>query len=222
MSASAPAGSASSITGRLSAASTSATSDGDDDSDVISQPAPTSCIQVPMLETIVAIHRLRKSAFCSGLHAVTARAARHQRGGGDGRGQVGVDLRAHGGAFADRAAHALDRARAHVADGEHAGHARLERRRHVRRRSRRAAPAPVSTKPCESSATPQPSSQSVSGIGADEQEHVADRVRAPRRRCAVAPASPPRGRRRRRRASRVSSVCGSSSMFGVASMRSIR
>ena len=62
MSASAPAGSASSITGRLSAASTSATIDGDDESDVISQPAPTSCIQVPTLETIVAIQRLRKSA----------------------------------------------------------------------------------------------------------------------------------------------------------------
>jgi hypothetical protein len=51
----------------LSAASTSATIDGDDDSDVISQPAPTSCIQVPTLETIVAIHRLRKSALRNGL-----------------------------------------------------------------------------------------------------------------------------------------------------------
>ena len=62
MSASAPAGSASSMTGRLSAASTSATSDGEDDSDVISHPAPTSCIHVPRLDTIVAIHRLRNSA----------------------------------------------------------------------------------------------------------------------------------------------------------------
>src|SRR5207249_5050583 len=67
MSASAPAGSASSITGKLSAASTSATIDGDDESDVISQPAPTSCIQVPMLETMEAIHRLRNSVFRSGL-----------------------------------------------------------------------------------------------------------------------------------------------------------
>ena len=37
----------------LSAASTSATIDGDEDSAVISQPAPTSCIQVPMFETMV-------------------------------------------------------------------------------------------------------------------------------------------------------------------------
>ena len=42
---------------------------GDDDSDVISQPEPTSCIHVPTFETIVAIHRLRKSPFCKGLHA---------------------------------------------------------------------------------------------------------------------------------------------------------
>ena len=69
MSASAPAGSASSISGMLSAASTSATIDGDDESDVISQPAPTSCIHVPTLETIVAIHRLRKSRCRKGLHA---------------------------------------------------------------------------------------------------------------------------------------------------------
>ena len=69
MSASAPAGSASSINGKLSAASTSATIDGDDESDVISQPAPTSCIHVPIFETMVAIQRLRNSAFLSGLHA---------------------------------------------------------------------------------------------------------------------------------------------------------
>src|SRR2546426_8413565 len=72
MSASAPAGSARSITGKLSAASTSATIAGDDESDVISQPAPTSCIQVPMLETMVAIHKLRNSAVCSGLHGEVA------------------------------------------------------------------------------------------------------------------------------------------------------
>src|SRR5256884_5629602 len=68
MSAIAPAGSASSITGRVSAASTSATIDGDDESEVINQPAPTSCIQVPMFETIVAIHTLRNSPLRSGLH----------------------------------------------------------------------------------------------------------------------------------------------------------
>src|SRR5436309_2890852 len=74
MSASAPAGSASSITGKLSAASTSATIAGDEESDVISQPAPTSCIQVPMLETMVAIHKLRNSAVCNGLHGERAAA----------------------------------------------------------------------------------------------------------------------------------------------------
>src|SRR5438270_7466429 len=74
MSASAPAGSASSITGKLSAASTSATIAGDAESDVISHPAPTSCIQVPMLETMVAIHKLRNSAVRSGLHGESAAA----------------------------------------------------------------------------------------------------------------------------------------------------
>ena len=69
MSAIAPAGMASSMTGRLSAASTRATMAGDDDSEVISHPAPTSCIQVPTFETIVAIHRPRKSGRRRGLHA---------------------------------------------------------------------------------------------------------------------------------------------------------
>src|SRR5260370_38847200 len=68
MAARAAAGIASSITGRLSAASTSATIDGDEESEVISQPAPTSCIQVPRLETIDAIQRLRNRVFRSGLH----------------------------------------------------------------------------------------------------------------------------------------------------------
>src|SRR6185369_15320757 len=76
MSASAPAGIASSITGRLSAASTSATIDGDADNDVISQPAPTSCIHVPTFETIVAIQSPRKSGLCSGVHGEAAAATR--------------------------------------------------------------------------------------------------------------------------------------------------
>jgi hypothetical protein len=67
MSAIAPAGSASSITGRLSAASTSATSEGDEVSEVISHPAPTSCIQVPMFDTMVAIHSPRKRPCRNGL-----------------------------------------------------------------------------------------------------------------------------------------------------------
>src|SRR5207237_9836272 len=74
MSAIAPAGSASSITGRLSAASTSATSAGEEDSDVINQPAPTSCIQVPTFETIVAIQRLRNSVLRSGVQGPTTAA----------------------------------------------------------------------------------------------------------------------------------------------------
>src|SRR5437762_12393200 len=69
MSASAPAGNARSITGMLSAASTNATDEGEDESEVISHPAPTSCIQVPTFETIVAIQRLRKSPFFNGLQA---------------------------------------------------------------------------------------------------------------------------------------------------------
>ncbi|HEX9870085.1 MAG TPA: hypothetical protein VGC99_16120 [Candidatus Tectomicrobia bacterium] len=38
-------------------------------SEVISQAAPTLCIQVPMLDTTVAIQIERKSAWRSGLHA---------------------------------------------------------------------------------------------------------------------------------------------------------
>src|SRR5450631_421447 len=88
MSASAPAGMASSISGKLSAASTSATSDGDDESSVISQPAPTSCIQLPMLDTSVAIHRLRNTAFCSGHHG--ERSARPEAAGGGEAGDGAV------------------------------------------------------------------------------------------------------------------------------------
>mgnify|MGYP003694014141 CR=1 FL=1 len=55
------------------------------------------------------------------------------RAGGDG--QVLVDQRDDGCAFADRAAYALYRARAHVADREHARHVRLERRGQAARRS---------------------------------------------------------------------------------------
>src|ERR1700693_1002986 len=82
MSARAPAGSASNITGILSAPSRSAPIDGDDESDVINQPAPTSCIQVPTFETIVAIQRLRKRVFCRGLHGESAVGERD--GPGDG------------------------------------------------------------------------------------------------------------------------------------------
>ena len=42
---------------------------GDDVSEVMSQPAPASCIQVPMLDATDAIQRARKSGWRSGLHA---------------------------------------------------------------------------------------------------------------------------------------------------------
>ena len=47
-----------------------------------------------------------------------------------------MNLRHHRGAFADRAADALHRAGANVADGKHAGYARFERGGHVRRAAR--------------------------------------------------------------------------------------
>src|SRR5262245_6609842 len=67
MSAIAPEGSASSITGNVVAADTSATMAGELASEVISQPAPTSFIQVPMFDTSVASHTARNSRLRSGL-----------------------------------------------------------------------------------------------------------------------------------------------------------
>ncbi len=52
----------------LSAASTSATV-GEDESEVISQPDSMCRIRVPMFETTVAIHGLRNSRRCCGVHA---------------------------------------------------------------------------------------------------------------------------------------------------------
>jgi hypothetical protein len=46
----------------------SATIIGDGESDVISQPAPTSCIQVPMFDATLAIHSARNSGWRSGTH----------------------------------------------------------------------------------------------------------------------------------------------------------
>lgn len=54
------------MTGILLAASTSATIEGDEESEVISQPDPTSCIQPPTFDTNVAIQRLRNTLFRSG------------------------------------------------------------------------------------------------------------------------------------------------------------
>jgi len=60
-SASAPANSAKRKIGAVVAACTSTTIAGDGFSVVISQPAPTSCIQVPMLEISVATHSSAKA-----------------------------------------------------------------------------------------------------------------------------------------------------------------
>ena len=54
-------------TGRLVAVCISATSSGEGVSEVISQAAPTLCIQVPMLDVIAAIQTARKAARRSGL-----------------------------------------------------------------------------------------------------------------------------------------------------------
>ena len=53
--------------GRLVAVCMRATSSGDGVSEVISQAAPTLCIQVPMLDAIEAVHTARKTARWSGL-----------------------------------------------------------------------------------------------------------------------------------------------------------
>src|SRR5438445_12036827 len=69
MAASAPAGRASSDTGRVVAACTSETMSGDGASNVINHAAAESCIHVPMLETTSAIHSARNSGRRNGLHA---------------------------------------------------------------------------------------------------------------------------------------------------------
>src|SRR5438876_257098 len=68
-SASAPAGKATSTTGRLPAVSTSATSTGDVVNEVINHDSPTSCIHVPMFDTTVAIQSARNTDSRSGLQA---------------------------------------------------------------------------------------------------------------------------------------------------------
>jgi hypothetical protein len=56
-------------TGRLVAVCINATMTDDDVSEAISQPAPASCIQVPMFDPTEAIQRARKSLWRNGLHA---------------------------------------------------------------------------------------------------------------------------------------------------------
>ena len=69
ISANAPAGRARRNIGRVPAVWTSETIKGEGAREVMSQPAPTSWIQVPILEKIVAIHKERKAAIFSGLQA---------------------------------------------------------------------------------------------------------------------------------------------------------
>src|SRR5437588_157742 len=69
MSASAPAGRMTRNTGNVVAAVTRLTISGDVVSCVMSQPAPTFCIQVPMYEMTAAPHRERNSGSFSGAHA---------------------------------------------------------------------------------------------------------------------------------------------------------
>jgi hypothetical protein len=49
--------------GRVLAASTSATIEGDEEREVISQPEPTSCIHPPISDTREAIQMLRNNRF---------------------------------------------------------------------------------------------------------------------------------------------------------------
>src|SRR5271167_3313180 len=81
ISASAPAGSASRRIGRLDAVWMRATISGDGESEVISQAAPTFCIQVPMLETRAAIQS-QKNRRCERACQMEAGAAGR---GGTGR-----------------------------------------------------------------------------------------------------------------------------------------
>ena len=71
ISARAPAGKDNKNMGRVVATCTRATSTGDLVREVMSQAAPTFCIQVPTLETTVAIHRARKTECLKGLQAET-------------------------------------------------------------------------------------------------------------------------------------------------------
>jgi hypothetical protein len=54
--------------GKLEAVCIMAISRGEEERDVISQDAPTSCIQVPMVETAEASQRARNSGWARGLH----------------------------------------------------------------------------------------------------------------------------------------------------------
>lgn len=61
--------------GRVVAACTSAIMRGEGSSEVMSQPAPTSCIHVPMLENSAAIQSARNTECRKGLQALAPSAA---------------------------------------------------------------------------------------------------------------------------------------------------
>src|SRR5436305_3721276 len=73
MSARAPAGSTATNTGIAEAACTRLTIRGESESCVMSQPAPTFCIHVPLYETTAAIQSDRKSGSDNGIHAESGR-----------------------------------------------------------------------------------------------------------------------------------------------------
>jgi len=83
MSASAPPGSASRNIGSAVAACTRDTINGSGSSVTISQPAPTSCIQVPIFDATVAIHNMRNSGCVNG-----DQAEGDEGGGGGGEDSV--------------------------------------------------------------------------------------------------------------------------------------
>src|SRR5580765_2916247 len=85
-----------------------------------------------------------------------------------GPGEIGVDLRHDRGALADRAPDALHRVRAHVADRENARHARLQRQRQILPRGDEAAVVDRYVAILEPLGA---------RLGAEEEEHVADRAR---------------------------------------------
>src|SRR4029077_18574832 len=89
-----------------------------------------------------------------------------------------MDLRHHGGPLADRAADALDRACTHVADGEYARDARLQRQLEVALGPDEAAVVNRHVAILEP-----PGAR----IGAEEEEHVSDRARLGLARVAGAP-----------------------------------
>src|SRR6266436_1655020 len=72
ISATAPAGSPTTRTGRLVALCTRATINGDGESEVMAHAAQTFCIHVPMLETSEAIHSARNTGCDSGVQADSA------------------------------------------------------------------------------------------------------------------------------------------------------